>query len=276
MDTIMQNRSRGLTDRGYSNFTISDFENNPWIISNPQNANYATQINLQLPLGSECTPIEINGVKVTSISNGQSSSHFFRFGDANWQAADVQRMYKATKYLRDGSTTSTHVAELTIGPLKYMALLKLSATNENGYEFCTIYNPYNVEKTFVVEVPAYEEQRSSVEIRGWKDWIKRIYKGVMFVADLASFIPGPIGAIASAITTFNNSVNAVVAPTVDLDDVDIRAQRIVQRQQSRKVFEYTRKEEDVRNDGIRANDVLEVTDEDMATFDSNFFDPILN
>lgn len=280
---LIKSMNVGIKDTNvYGNLVITDILNSEYVVNNQKNLNYATEFVLQLPFGGDVTPMELNGILVDALINGEVHNQFFRFGGNEWQGVQPHRTFNATKHLRDGSTTPTTVAEISIDAKKYMTLFKLSATNPNGYDFCTIYNPYDETKTFVIELPQLLDER------GWSNWIKAIYKGAMFIGDVASYlsyIPGPVGWISTAVTNLADTVAAVTAPSVILDDVGIRSVKQEKLNATRNttttttpyvgpVFDYDRGELTTR-DGLRDGDIYEITDEDMATFNADLFNPVL-
>jgi len=275
-------------------------------IINPSGLNYATGLDIQLPFGSEATPIEINGVNVAFESvvpplNDQGEEnpnagevvrkeYLFEFGSEDWQGITRARIFNAKKHLRDGRSVETLVAALTIEAKRFMTIFKLSASQPGAYEFCTVYNNLVDAAEFIVELP----NEILNDTRGWKDWLSGIYKGVCFVnrvidkvdeytGGLLGNIP-VVGDIYTTVSTVSHAVEAVAAPVINLLDLDTQESR-ARRAETRglehegpifTLYNTKRDGEPDWNDPISPTDKYELSDDYMASFNGEFFEPELS
>lgn len=277
-------------------------------IINPSGLNYATGLDIQLPFGSETTPIEIAGVNVKfesvvpaeddqenpneNVGEKVTKEYLFEFGGDEdgtdyWQGITDAQIFGARKHLRDGSVVETAVARLSVEAHRFITIFKLSASEPGAYEFCTVYNDKDVNSDFIVELPEMDE-------RGWKNWLKNIYKGVCFVnkvidkvdqytGGVLGNIP-VVGNIYTTVSTVSHTVQAVAAPVInllDLDTQDVKAIRAQQRglEHTGPIFTLYNKRRDGNtdwNDPISPTDQYELTDDYMASFSGTFFEPELS
>lgn len=276
-------------------------------IINPTGLNYATGIDIQLPFGSETTPIEIAGVNVSFDSvvpatddqgnpnpnAGEliTKEYLFEFGGDHdgtdyWQGLTNAQIFGARKHLRDGRTIETTVARLTVEAHRFMTIFKLSASEPDAYEFCTIYNDKDVSSDFIVELP-------ELDVRGWKDWLRTAYKGVCYVNKVIDKVDewtggvlGEIpyvGSIYTTVSTVSHTVQAVAAPVINLLDLDTQESKAIRAQQrglehAGPIYTLYNKKRDGEtdwNDPISPTDQYELSDDYMASFSGTFFEPEL-
>lgn len=83
----MNTATRGfdLNNGDYGSLVIDNLKNNEMVVSNPNNANYATSITIQLPKSEELTPIDLNGL----IIKGAPIQAFNEQNNQNWTQGTV-------------------------------------------------------------------------------------------------------------------------------------------------------------------------------------------
>ena len=246
--------------------TIHNLLSNKYLANNENNKPYATSVTIEIPAGQEMTPIDVEGITISSFSGSILSDHFFDFDDDDWQSISSTRIFKGSKRLNNGELQNATIGEIDIPAGQSICLFKLSADNANEYELSTICNSGNEDATIAIEIPEFGD------LRGWKNWLKRIYKGAMYIVNLASYlspVPGTVGTIASTITTVGNSVNAVAGPYIDLLD---EPNLLTQTRSDRRKFIYERNINFKSN--VNETNIYHLTDDKFGSINSEFFEPI--
>ena len=209
-----------------------------------------------------------------------------------WDAIDPTSIQPATRRMRDGRTIRTWIASIPIKAKQYLTIFKLSKDSPNGYCFSTIYNGQDEQKSMIVELPEglVDANGNIINTRGWKDWIRNIYKGACVVSNVIKKVDEVTGGILGDIpvvgqvwttaTTVTNAVKTVGAPLVDLIDGTTQASRAANALRDGSngpvftLYNRTRSGEPDWNSPITPGEDYEITDEMMTTLDSEVFEPI--
>jgi len=267
MDEFKFNKNVIKSNNGFVGLKISNLLDSEYVIQNQNDLSYATSIVIELPEGQETTPIDVNGIKVTNLSDGKSA--YFDFENEKvWSAIPNNKIFKGKKRLTNGQLKNVDIGEIDIPANETICVFKSSSDNPDEYELCTINNNSTEPATVIFELP----DSSNIMLKGWKNWIKNIYHGVMFVGNLAKYIEpvgGVLGVVAATVSTVTKSIDAVAGPFINI--LDEKSISLKNRSSTKTKFIYDRnpllKE-------LKESTTYEISDSQMASINSNFFDPI--
>jgi len=216
MDEFKFNKNVIKSNNGFVGLKISNLLDSEYVIQNQNDLSYATSIVIELPEGQETTPIDVNGIKVTNLSDGKSA--YFDFENEKvWSAIPNNKIFKGKKRLTNGQLKNVDIGEIDIPANETICVFKSSSDNPDEYELCTINNNSTEPATVIFELP----DSSNIMLKGWKNWIKNIYHGVMFVGNLAKYIEpvgGVLGVVAATVSTVTKSIDAVAGPFINILD----------------------------------------------------------
>lgn len=77
--------------------TIHNLLSNKYLANNENNKPYATSVTIEIPAGQEMTPVDVEGITISSFSGSILSDHYFNFDDDDWQSISSTRIFKGSK-----------------------------------------------------------------------------------------------------------------------------------------------------------------------------------
>lgn len=228
-------RANRDTER-YNSVTINNLVDVPSDLSNfitVQNEgvkNYATQITIEIPADSECTPIDIPGIKYTG-DQGTETIPFTGPSDdplTGWAVGEIIPDPSASQQMRDGTTKTVDSGFRQIEiPVNHSAIiLKASESNPNSVEMVVIgnytddINDASIARTarVIMKVPPIEEEAT----KGLFGWLKVAYKGFCYGTRIVRDASAWVNKVSSWLYNKTQEFDQLATPVVALHQVSTR------------------------------------------------------